>query len=154
MAGECFRRCVWVEIFGFPPQAWCRKNVELVIANIGKLEWIESDFDLCTSMASVKVLIQTDKMAFIEDHLLFQIEDFQYKIYIRELENNVRFIPCCFCVYQGDAHHGSFKVTKSTEKEEDETVDFCIGSTDDVATGAQRARNNSGFVQEIESAHA
>jgi hypothetical protein len=54
----------------------------------------------------------------------------------------------------GDAHHGSFKVTKSTEKEEDETVDFCIGSTDDVATGAQRARNNSGFVQEIESAHA
>jgi hypothetical protein len=70
VADDCYCRCVWVEILGLPPQAWCIKNFEQVVSNIGKIEWIKSDTISCKSMDSGKMLIVTELLSFIENPFL------------------------------------------------------------------------------------
>jgi cellobiose-specific phosphotransferase system component IIB len=56
--------CVWIEILGLSPQVWCSQNIEQVVSNKGKVEWIDSKTDYCV-MVSAKILIQTELMHFI-----------------------------------------------------------------------------------------
>jgi hypothetical protein len=55
---------VWIEILRLSSQVWCRQNIEQVVSDIGKVEWIGSKQDSCV-MASAKIPIQKELMHFI-----------------------------------------------------------------------------------------
>lgn len=139
---ECRIRCVWVEIFGIPPIGWNSDNMERVTKSIGKVLWIEPRLEDSISMGSAKVQLQTDHMSFIEDHLILQIGEDEFEIFIRELEHPVRHIPTYFCVEQGDTNHANFyKDPKMVNEGEKMKEGLAEVEDDDVASGRGRALN-------------
>jgi hypothetical protein len=56
-------------------------------SDIVKNEWIDFEVDSFDCMASAKILIQTQLLHFIEFQFELQIEEYQYKLFVRELEN-------------------------------------------------------------------
>lgn len=69
----------------FLPQAWCRKNMELMIETIGDLVWMDPITEVGYSMESEKLLVLTSVMPFIGDHFLFLVGETRFEIYIKEM---------------------------------------------------------------------
>lgn len=71
---------------------------------------METNLEESTSMEDVKHYIQTELLHPINEGVVLQVNDLKFDIFIKELENPVRPIPCYFCEYQGAASHGVFKL--------------------------------------------
>lgn len=82
----CNKRCVWTEVSGIPPLPWCRDNKEKVVEPIGDVLWIDKSTLEGKSMASGKILVQTEVMSFLEDHLCLEVENKNFEIYVKELD--------------------------------------------------------------------
>lgn len=84
----CRKRLVWLEVFGIPPQAWCRKNLEKMVERAGIIIEIDPVTEQGMSMDSTKLLVLTSHLPFIEGHFMLEVGDNKYEIFVKEMERS------------------------------------------------------------------
>ena len=81
---RCSTRKVWLEIIGVPPHGWLWENFKTIADIWGYLICLSKPIMRTDSFDTMKVLIETDILAFIEDDIVLMIEDMGFRISIKE----------------------------------------------------------------------
>ncbi|KAK7244199.1 hypothetical protein RIF29_39017 [Crotalaria pallida] len=89
----CDRRRVSVEFLGIPPHAWCKENVAIIVEGLGLIEKYDQSVEEGSSMESIKVLIHTKYMPFIEDRMVLSVENEDFEIFVREIDRDGDWKP-------------------------------------------------------------
>lgn len=88
----CYKRCVCLEIFGIPPHAWSRRNMESIVDSIEEMIGMDTETEEGNSMGSAKVLVHTRHMPFVEEVLILSIGESNFEIYIKEIETSSEWV--------------------------------------------------------------
>jgi len=103
----CSSRKVWLEIIGVPPHGWDWENFKKIADLWGYLICLGKPLVRTDAFDSMKVLIETDRLTFIEDDFILHIEDLGYRVHVRE-------VVSAGVVYQN---------VRSSQSQEDEDIE-------------------------------
>ena len=81
----CSSRKVWLEIIGVPPHGWEWENFKKIADTWGYFICLGKPLIRTDAFDSMKVLIETDRLSFIEDDFILHIEDLGYRVHVKEV---------------------------------------------------------------------
>jgi len=81
----CTTRKAWLEVVGVPPHGWIWENFQQIAGIWGYLISLSKPIIRTDAFDSMKLLIETDIMSCIEEHVILNIEDLGYRIYVKEV---------------------------------------------------------------------
>ena len=82
---RCTSRKVWLEVVGVPPHGWNWENFQQIAEIWGCLISLNKPIVRTDVFDTMKLLIETDIMSYIEDHFILIIDDLGYRIYVKEV---------------------------------------------------------------------
>ena len=80
----CSTRKVWLEVIGVPPHGWLWENFKSIAELWGYLICLGKPIMRTDSFDSMKLLIETDILSYIEDDIVLMIEDMGFRVSIKE----------------------------------------------------------------------
>ncbi|KAK7256785.1 hypothetical protein RIF29_30266 [Crotalaria pallida] len=116
----CDRRRVWVEILGIPPHVWCKENIINIVSSLGSFQIFDQNIDDGSSLESVKVLIHTKYMLFIEERMILRVENEDFEIFVREIDRDTDWKPLTI---EEEGSHGLPEISRIKEATLEETQD-------------------------------
>jgi len=97
----CDSRRVWIDILGVPPQGWKWENFKLIAELWGQLICLGKSTTCTDSFKAMRALITTDRFCRIDSEILLLVDNYGYRVTIREIET------VCQAVWKPfqNAHH-------------------------------------------------
>ena len=82
---RCTSRKVWLEVVGVPPHGWVWENFQQIAEVWGCLISLSKPILRMDAFDSMKLLIETDIMSYIDEVFILTIEDLGFRINVREV---------------------------------------------------------------------
>ena len=82
---RCSSRRVWLEVIGVPPHGWLWENFKIIAELWGCLICLGKPIFRTEAFDNMKIQIETDILAFIEDDIILNIEGLGFRVHIREV---------------------------------------------------------------------
>jgi len=102
----CTTRTVWLEVIGVPPHGWTWENFKKIADLWGDLICLGKPIFRTQAFDNIKILIETDILAFIEVDIVLRLEELGFRVHVREVS------------YQGVIHGANCVSPKSREENE------------------------------------
>jgi len=83
----CSSRRVWLEVIGVPPHGWVWENFKRIADRWGYLICLGKPILRTDSFDSMKILIETDILSFIENDCILHIEELGFRVHVREVSS-------------------------------------------------------------------
>ena len=81
----CTSRKVWIEVVGVPPHGWKWENFKAIAELWGYLICLGKPISRTDTFESMRLLIETDVLFFIEGDFILTIEDMGFRVIAREV---------------------------------------------------------------------
>ena len=89
----CNSRRLWIDVFGIPPHGWSLDNFEKIASFWGKLICLETPIEDTVSFDSMRILIETASFQEVGGHIILQIRDADYRIWVKEASCSININP-------------------------------------------------------------
>jgi len=83
---RCSTRKVWLEIIGVPPHGWLWENFKTIAELWGCLICLGKPILRTDSFVSMKLLIETDVLSYIDEAIVLMIDDMGFRIHVKEAQ--------------------------------------------------------------------